>query len=134
MRLPERAIREWNLWRIYRTHIRPSFDSAARLAIKHQIKSLGLQVSNINAFTLFAEGDTYHPTWIEDERAAARVANRAHEGLHRAGERNGVRHDQHSAGRADDRDGTEDRATARKPVCRWLGAACFHWLSGRMSP
>ena len=47
----------------------PSFDSAARLKIKHQIKSLGLKVSNINAFTLFAMGDTYHPTWIEiDER------------------------------------------------------------------
>jgi sugar phosphate isomerase/epimerase len=47
----------------------PSFDSAARLKIKHLIGSLGLKVSNINAFTLFALGDTYHPTWIEvDER------------------------------------------------------------------
>src|ERR1700728_4484587 len=47
----------------------PSFDSAARLKTKHQIESLGLKVSNINAFTLFAIGDTYHPTWIEvDER------------------------------------------------------------------
>src|SRR5262249_23511349 len=24
-------------------------------------------VSNVNAFTLFACGDTYHPTWIEDD-------------------------------------------------------------------
>jgi sugar phosphate isomerase/epimerase len=47
----------------------PSFDSAARLKTKHQIESLGLKASNINAFTLFAIGDTYHPTWIEvDER------------------------------------------------------------------
>jgi sugar phosphate isomerase/epimerase len=47
----------------------PSFDSAARIAIKHRIVSLRLKVSNINAFTLFALGDTYHPTWIEsDER------------------------------------------------------------------
>ena len=45
----------------------PSLDSAARLAIKHQIRSLGLTVSNINAFTLFAAGDTYHPTWIEED-------------------------------------------------------------------
>jgi sugar phosphate isomerase/epimerase len=45
----------------------PSLDSAARLAIKHQIRSLGLTVSNINAFTLFALGDTYHPTWIEED-------------------------------------------------------------------
>jgi sugar phosphate isomerase/epimerase len=47
----------------------PSFDSAARLKIRHLIDSLGMTVSNINAFTLFALGDTYHPTWIEvDER------------------------------------------------------------------
>jgi sugar phosphate isomerase/epimerase len=45
----------------------PSLDSAARMAIKHQIRSLGLFVSNINAFTHFAAGDTYHPTWIEED-------------------------------------------------------------------
>jgi sugar phosphate isomerase/epimerase len=45
----------------------PSLDSAARMAIKHRIKELGLSVSNINAFTLFALGDTYHPTWIADD-------------------------------------------------------------------
>lgn len=50
----------------------PSFDSAARLKTRHQLRSLGLEVSNINAFTLFACGDTYHPTWIEaDERKRA---------------------------------------------------------------
>ncbi len=32
------------------------------------IESRRLTVSNINAFTLFACGDTYHPTWIEDDR------------------------------------------------------------------
>jgi sugar phosphate isomerase/epimerase len=45
----------------------PSLDSGTRLAIKHQIRSLGLTVSNVNAFTLFALGDTYHPTWIEED-------------------------------------------------------------------
>lgn len=45
-----------------------ALDSAARLAIKRQVDSLGLTVSNINAFTLFASGDTYHPTWIEEDR------------------------------------------------------------------
>jgi sugar phosphate isomerase/epimerase len=45
----------------------PSYDSAARTKIKHRIASAGLKVSNINAFTLFALGDTYHPTWIEDD-------------------------------------------------------------------
>jgi sugar phosphate isomerase/epimerase len=45
----------------------PIFDAAARSEIKTIIKSRSLQVSNINAFTLFAAGDTYHPTWIEDD-------------------------------------------------------------------
>jgi sugar phosphate isomerase/epimerase len=34
--------------------------------IKGLLGELGLAVSNINAFTLFACGDTYRPTWIED--------------------------------------------------------------------
>jgi sugar phosphate isomerase/epimerase len=45
----------------------PSVDSASRMAIKRRIESAGMRVSNINAFTLFALGDTYHPTWIEDD-------------------------------------------------------------------
>jgi len=43
------------------------FDSAARLQLRRQLDSLGPVVSNVNAFTLFACGDTYHPTWIEDD-------------------------------------------------------------------
>ena len=39
-----------------------------RAAIKDRLARLGLTVSNVNAFTLFACGDTYHPTWIEDGR------------------------------------------------------------------
>ncbi|MCL2646386.1 MAG: sugar phosphate isomerase/epimerase [Phycisphaerales bacterium] len=34
-----------------------------------QLRDLKLEVSNVNAFTLFALGDTYHPTWIEDDPA-----------------------------------------------------------------
>jgi len=34
-----------------------------------RLVDLGLVVSNVNAFTLFARGDTYHPTWIEDDAA-----------------------------------------------------------------
>src|ERR1700677_893566 len=45
----------------------PSFDSSHRVATKKRLDELGLGVSNINAFTLFAEGDTYHPSWIEDD-------------------------------------------------------------------
>lgn len=37
--------------------------------INAQIAAHHLLVSNVNAFTLFAKGDTYHPTWIEDDPA-----------------------------------------------------------------
>lgn len=40
-----------------------------RQALKQQHARRGLIVSNINAFTLFACGDTYHPTWIEEDAA-----------------------------------------------------------------
>lgn len=39
------------------------------LAVKNQIAQRGLAISNVNAFTLFAIGDTYHPTWVEDDDA-----------------------------------------------------------------
>jgi len=53
----------------------PSFDSEARMITKKRLGELGLGVSNINGFTLFAEGDTYHPSWIEedDRRREVRV-------------------------------------------------------------
>src|SRR5579862_6567705 len=52
-------------------HALPSkMPPARREAIKKQIRDRGLVVSNVNAFTLFACGDTYHPTWIEDDTAA----------------------------------------------------------------
>src|SRR4051812_35626499 len=45
------------------------FDSRMRKLLKQQIADRGLTVSNINAFTHFADGgDTYHPTWIEADR------------------------------------------------------------------
>jgi sugar phosphate isomerase/epimerase len=37
-----------------------------------RLVELGLVVANVNAFTLFASGDTYHPTWIEDDAARRR--------------------------------------------------------------
>jgi sugar phosphate isomerase/epimerase len=45
----------------------PDMPAERRAAIKQLIESRKLRVSNINAFTLFARGDTYHPTWIEDD-------------------------------------------------------------------
>jgi sugar phosphate isomerase/epimerase len=48
------------------------FDQKQRDAVREQLARRGLAVSNVNAFTLFAEGDTYHPTWIEDEEPLRR--------------------------------------------------------------
>jgi sugar phosphate isomerase/epimerase len=45
----------------------PDMPKARREAVRRQIEARGLGVSNVNAFTLFARGDTYHPTWIEDD-------------------------------------------------------------------
>jgi sugar phosphate isomerase/epimerase len=49
-------------------HALPADMPAERIAkLKSRLDALGLTVSNVNAFTLFACGDTYHPTWIEDD-------------------------------------------------------------------
>jgi sugar phosphate isomerase/epimerase len=49
-------------------HAYPPHMAADRIAaVKAQIARYRMQVSNVNAFTLFAIGDTYHPTWIEDD-------------------------------------------------------------------
>jgi len=51
-------------------HAHPqTFTTEQRAALKKQLQQRRLTVSNINAFTLFACGDTYHPTWIENDPA-----------------------------------------------------------------
>jgi sugar phosphate isomerase/epimerase len=47
----------------------PAMDAARRERVRSHLAGRGLPVSNVNAFTLFACGDTYHPTWIEDDAA-----------------------------------------------------------------
>ena len=55
-------------------HAHPSKVDAARIArLKQRLGELSLAVSNINAFTHFADGDTYHPTWIEDDASRRQV-------------------------------------------------------------
>ncbi len=49
------------------------FDAGQRAALKRQLAGRRLAVSNVNAFTHFADGDTYHPTWIEDDAARRAV-------------------------------------------------------------
>lgn len=43
----------------------PTFDAKRRAAAARLLADRKLAVSNVNAFTHFVDGDTYHPTWIE---------------------------------------------------------------------
>jgi len=49
-----------------------TFDTDRRAATRKLLADRGLLVSNINAFTHFVDGDTYHPTWIEPDEAQRR--------------------------------------------------------------
>lgn len=51
----------------------PDFSADQRRRLVGLLRELGLAVSNVNAFTLFARGDTYHPSWIEHDPEARRV-------------------------------------------------------------
>lgn len=42
-------------------------DDQIRL-LKRTLQSCNIAISNLNAFTLYAIGDVYHPSWIEDAR------------------------------------------------------------------
>jgi sugar phosphate isomerase/epimerase len=65
----------------------PDMNSLRVAQVRRQIDSLGLAVSNVNAFTLFAAGDTYHPTWIEeDERPREARINHTMACIEMAGE------------------------------------------------
>lgn len=37
------------------------------------VASTGMQISNLNAFTLYAIGDVYHPSWIEADESSRNV-------------------------------------------------------------
>lgn len=47
----------------------PTFPPAERARIRQLLADRKLRVTNINAFTHFVCGDTYHPTWIETDPA-----------------------------------------------------------------
>jgi len=56
-------------------HMRPDrFTDAEADDLRRLITGEGLRVSNVNNFTGFAfdDGDTYHPTWVEDDAARRR--------------------------------------------------------------
>src|SRR3982750_1853730 len=55
-------------------HAHPAtFTREQREATRRQLAARNLTVSNVNAFTHFAKGDTYHPTWIEDDESLRTV-------------------------------------------------------------
>ncbi len=55
-------------------HAHPArFDATQREALKRQLADRGKVVSNVNAFTHFADGDTYRPTWIDHDPVRRQV-------------------------------------------------------------
>lgn len=46
----------------------PSFKDDQVRSLKKTLVLSNMQISNLNAFTLYAIGDTYHPSWIDDSR------------------------------------------------------------------
>ncbi|HSL14574.1 MAG TPA: sugar phosphate isomerase/epimerase [Nitrososphaeraceae archaeon] len=45
----------------------PEFPKEQAKKIKNLISDLNIGISNLNAFTLYAIGDVYHPSWIEND-------------------------------------------------------------------
>jgi len=45
----------------------PHLDSSSLREIKETLKRYSMKVANINAFMMHAEGDTWHPSWIEKD-------------------------------------------------------------------
>ena len=45
----------------------PEFSKDQTKKIRNLISELNIGISNLNAFTLFAIGDVYHPSWIEND-------------------------------------------------------------------
>ena len=46
----------------------PSMDDAKINEVTKSLTANKIQISNLNAFTLFGLGDTYHPSWVENEK------------------------------------------------------------------
>ena len=46
----------------------PTFTDDRVKSLKKTLGSYKMQISNLNAFTLYAVGDTYHPSWMDDSK------------------------------------------------------------------
>ena len=51
----------------------PNFDDKEIQSVKNTISSCGLEISNLNAFTLYAIGDVYRPSWIEKDEVLRKL-------------------------------------------------------------
>src|SRR5438034_10307214 len=47
----------------------PAFGKQQIQSVKDTISKYKMQISNVNAFTLYAIKDIYHPSWIENDDA-----------------------------------------------------------------
>jgi sugar phosphate isomerase/epimerase len=50
----------------------PEVGASQRTLIRERLKQRGMEISNLNAFMLYALGDTYHPSFIEKDEGARR--------------------------------------------------------------
>ena len=57
----------------------PDMPAERVVRVRELIAAKGMAVSNVNAFTLFAIGDTYHPSWIEEDAGLVAKPRGAHE-------------------------------------------------------
>ncbi|HYX56458.1 MAG TPA: sugar phosphate isomerase/epimerase [Nitrososphaeraceae archaeon] len=48
----------------------PTFQDKEIYSFKNHIAKFRLDISNLNAFTLYSISDVYHPSWIEDDKAS----------------------------------------------------------------
>ena len=46
----------------------PIFQDKEIKCFQDEIAKLRLEISNLNAFTLYSISDVYHPSWIEDDK------------------------------------------------------------------
>ena len=46
----------------------PSFDNKKIQSVNDIVSKCNIKISNLNAFTLYAITDVYHPSWIEDKK------------------------------------------------------------------
>jgi len=70
----------------------PTFGDNEARSLQDTIESCNVQISNLNAFTLYALGDVYHPSWVEDDGRARQARVRHTIGCIRLAKKIGAQH------------------------------------------